>query len=76
MSDTNKQNLMSYLPLLVIFGSFLITWGVLLTKISANEKEINDSKYKISTMENKLVDIQIRLERIDANVSFIKNKIE
>lgn len=79
MSTNTKQNLMSYLPIVITIVAYIVgfafVWGVQSTKISAQADELQDTKDRVLQLEKVNTEILVRLGKIDSNVEFIKNKI-
>ena len=79
MSNTTKQSLISYLPIVITIVAYIVgfafVWGVQSTKIDAQGDQLQDQKDQINSLEAKISDIQIKVERIDTNVGILLRKI-
>lgn len=75
MSDKNKQNILEWLPLATFILSFAVSWGIFITRISADEGTIASQDIRIQTLEKTLTDLRIDTATIKSDVSYIKAHI-
>ena len=75
-----KQNLIPYISLAIVIVINLvvvgIAWGNNSAKIEANFQAIEDQKEEQVLQRSDIVEMKIKLERIDTNVKTLLNRTE
>lgn len=71
MSTQQKQNLLSYLPLLIALMGIAVMWGTMTAKIDAQEEKIQTQNEQIQT----LLDMKNDVAVIKNDMGYVKSAL-
>ena len=78
--STQKQTILKYLPLILSTVVYLIVigiaWGTLTARTKANADEMHEFKDEQIIQRSDIVEMKIKIERIDTNVQLLLKKID